>query len=729
MIGKTILHYRITGKIGSGGMGVVWKALDTRLDREVALKVLPESATADPSRRERFIREAKAASALNHPNIVTVYEINSDGETHFIAMELVRGVPLSQMLHDHKPLPASRALKYGTQLADGLGQAHRAGIIHRDIKPSNIMVTDDGLVKILDFGLAKLTALESMAASADNPTVTIATPLTSPGVAMGTVPYMSPEQAVGDAADTRSDVFSIGIVLYEMLGGRRPFAGASNAEIIRAVLSFEPPPLHSLAAGVPDACVRIVSKCLQKNPEDRYRDASELSADLRKVDALAPSTMTMAVARPARSAQRGWFIGIAAVIVVGLLGFYLSIGRKLNSAATPRSTPMSSVESLDRSRAFLQRYDRKGNIDRAIETLETALRQDPTNAALEGVMSEAYFRKYSATSDKTWLKKAVDSGQQAVAANDDLAVAHVAFGVALAADGKGDGANEQFEKARDLDPLNGAAFLGLAKLRAAQPGRLKEAEQLYQKAVDLSPADWRALGEIGIFYYRSARYDDAIAMWKKTLQLAPDNVRQLVNLAGAYQMKDQYAESANLLQRALELDPLAGTWANLSTARFFQGQYSDAVKAMEKAVELAPKNYLYWGNLGDVYRWAPGYKEKAAGAYANAIRLVREKLTANANDIGVRSSLAVYLAKTGDAAGALSEIATIEQSGSNDPGAAFKTALVYELAHNRDKALAALERAKKSGYSKHEIANEPELAALRQDTRYRRILSVAPETK
>ena len=721
MIGKTVQQYRITGKLGAGGMGVVWKALDTRLDREVALKVLPDTAAADPSLRERFFREAKAASALNHPNIVTVYEINSDGDMHFIAMELVRGLPLSQILHDHKPLSPARALNYAVQLAEGLGQAHRAGIVHRDVKPSNIMITANALVKILDFGLAKHTARESVAADADQPTQTMALLLTSPGSAMGTVPYMSPEQAVGDVVDARSDVFSIGIVLYEMLGGRRPFAGESKAETLRQVLSGTPPPLSSLASGVPDACVHIVSKCLEKSPFDRYHDAAELCADLRAVDVTAPSTLPMAVVKSTKNPRRVRFIASAALILLGGAGTYTWLSRKPASIATSQPASASSVESLDRARAFLERYDRQGNIDRAIDTLDPAIRQDPKNAALLGAMSEAYFRKYSATSEKAWLQRAVDAGQQAVAANNDLAVAHVAFGVALAANSKTAEANRQFEKARDLDPLNGAAILGLAKLRAAQPGQLEQTEQLYRKAVELSPADWRPSAELGLFYYRNARYDNAVEIWKKTLQLAPDNARQLVNLAAAYHMKDQYAESANLLQRALELDPLAATWANLGTARFFQRQYSDAVKAMEKAVELTPKNYLYWGNLGDVYRWAPGYSEKAAGAYATAIQLVREKLAADPQDAGARSSLAVYIAKTGDASGALAEIAAVEQSGAKNPGAAFKTAVVYELAHQREKALAALERAVQLGYSKHEIATEPELASLRQDARYSRV--------
>ena len=227
MVGRTVLHYQIIEKLGAGGMGVVWKALDTRLGRAVALKFLPDTATADPVKLDRFIREARAASALNHPNIVTIYEINSDGDLHFIAMELIHGRALSDVLRASKQVAPAEAVHYMIQCCDGLAKAHAARIVHRDIKPSNIMLTDDGLVKILDFGLAKLLPQSSEL------DVTCSVPaLTVEGVAMGTIPYMSPEQAAGELAGPRSDVFSTGIVLYKMLAGRRPFDGPSIARIM-----------------------------------------------------------------------------------------------------------------------------------------------------------------------------------------------------------------------------------------------------------------------------------------------------------------------------------------------------------------------------------------------------------------------------------------------------------------------------------------------------------------
>jgi eukaryotic-like serine/threonine-protein kinase len=228
MIDRTLSHYRIIEKLSAGGMGVVYKAHAQHLDRFVALKVLPVDKVSDSDRRRRFVQEAKAASALNHPNIVTIYDIDEAEGEHFIAMEFVPGKTLGQLI-GRKGLPLKDVLNYSVQIADALGKAHSAGIVHRDLKPANIMVTGDGLVKILDFGLAKLSE-RSGKPDEDAPTVHAdESPITGAGMILGTVAYMSPEQAEGKSVDARSDIFSFGSVLYEMITGRRPFVGETNA--------------------------------------------------------------------------------------------------------------------------------------------------------------------------------------------------------------------------------------------------------------------------------------------------------------------------------------------------------------------------------------------------------------------------------------------------------------------------------------------------------------------
>src|SRR5512136_652376 len=238
MIGKTLGHYQITEKLGEGGMGVVCKARDTHLDRFAALKVLPPEKVSDPDRKRRFIQEAKAASALNHPSIITIYDIDQTDGIDYIAMEYVAGKTLDELI-PRKGMRLSLALKYAVQIADALARAHGAGIIHRDLKPSNVMVDEHGLVKIVDFGLAKLT--ETVSSSGDETTRTVEA-TTEKGTIVGTTAYMSPEQAAGRKVDARSDIFSFGSVLYEMVTGRRAFEADSKFSTLAAVIERDPVP-------------------------------------------------------------------------------------------------------------------------------------------------------------------------------------------------------------------------------------------------------------------------------------------------------------------------------------------------------------------------------------------------------------------------------------------------------------------------------------------------------
>ncbi len=282
MTGQSFSHYRILEKLGEGGMGVVYRAVDTRLDRSVAIKVLRPEAVGTTERRQRFIREAKAASALNHHHIITIYDIGHhthEGSEHdFIVMEHVEGKPLHELIVG-KPLGADDALRYAIQIADALSSAHQAGIVHRDIKPANIMITDKDRSKILDFGLAKLTEREDVD---DSGTTFTAELKTEEGAVLGTAAYMSPEQAEGKPADVRSDVFSFGVMLYEMLTGERPFKGDSFITTRMAILRDEPPPMKSLVGAVPPGLERIVLRCLEKKKEARYLSATELHEELEK---------------------------------------------------------------------------------------------------------------------------------------------------------------------------------------------------------------------------------------------------------------------------------------------------------------------------------------------------------------------------------------------------------------------------------------------------------------
>jgi tetratricopeptide (TPR) repeat protein/TolB-like protein/predicted Ser/Thr protein kinase len=322
LAGQTVSHYKIVEEISRGGMGVVYRATDTRLNRDVALKVLPPELMSDADRRERFVREARAASALEHPNIAVIHDIGEQDGVSYIAMELVRGDKLSTAIQNGMAANTGRALEIAIEIAEGLARAHSQGIVHRDLKPANVMLTEDGHAKVIDFGLAKLLAPLS---GDDNAMTAVAT---DPAIVIGTVYYMSPEQARGSAIDHRTDIFAFGVLLYEMFSGMVPFRGQSSIETIHAILHSQPPPLRAHAIPQPAAedIQRIVDKCLAKDPEDRYQGMKDLVVDLkaarRRLD-----TATMAATAPlprtaAPTKSSSVLIGVASIAVLVAVGLW-----------------------------------------------------------------------------------------------------------------------------------------------------------------------------------------------------------------------------------------------------------------------------------------------------------------------------------------------------------------------------------------------------------------------
>jgi len=340
--GQRLGSFEVLAPIGAGGMGEVYRARDTRLGREVALKVLPESLASDRTRLSRFEQEARAASALNHPNIVTIHEIGREGDTTFIAMELVDGRTLRETTVSGA-MPVRKALNVAAQISEGLAKAHTAGIVHRDLKPENVMVSKDGFVKILDFGLAKLAEPQSSEVSA---MPTVATPQTSAGTVLGTVAYMSPEQASGESVDYRSDQFSLGSMLYEMATGRKAFQRKTAAETMSAIIREEPEPPGTVRPELPLPVLWVLERCLAKDRDERYASTKDLARDLAGLrDHLSEASSgreTLLAAPVRRRSRSAWIVGTLAVaILAGLGGWWAARARPAASATAPRFQRLS----------------------------------------------------------------------------------------------------------------------------------------------------------------------------------------------------------------------------------------------------------------------------------------------------------------------------------------------------------------------------------------------------
>jgi formylglycine-generating enzyme required for sulfatase activity/dienelactone hydrolase len=415
MIGQTLSHYKILSKLGEGGMGEVYLAEDTRLDRQVALKVLPPEMASDPERLERFEREAKAVAALNHPNIVTIFSVEQAGDLQFIAMELVQGRTLTREISEGGMSP-DRLLELAVPIADALAAAHRQGITHRDLKPDNIMIGEEGRLKILDFGLAKLGVAT---ADADAPTALLEPTVTREGSLLGTVAYMSPEQAQGRTVDPRSDVFSLGIILYEMATGRRPFDGDNSISILSSVLRDTPTSISDLKPSAPVPLERIIRRCLEKDPERRYPDALEVRDDLESLrsDLISGISEAAVAGRPsggthARRARSGPILlgALVAVLLAVLGGWWLQRGSRARWA---RNEALPELERIVGEIQFLQEgpdswkaYELASEIDQVIPDEPRLARLWPEFSREIRITSEpagaAVFTKYYGEPDSEW---------------------------------------------------------------------------------------------------------------------------------------------------------------------------------------------------------------------------------------------------------------------------------------------------------------------------------------
>ena len=735
MIGKTLSHYEIVGQLGAGGMGVVYRARDTLLQRDVALKVLPADAMADESRQRRFLQEARAASALNHPHIVTIYDVIHEDGVYAIVMELIEGTSLEALI-ERGPVPVQRALAIARQIADALGVAHAAGIVHRDLKPANVIVTTRGQTKVLDFGIAKLDPLRGAGTEADG----TRTALTLMGAVIGTAAYMSPEQARGEPVDARTDVFSLGVVLYEMLSGRSPFAAASITAVLHKLIYEEPPDLRTLAGiEIPPAVAGTVERALAKNPGERYPSMDAVGAALDAIAAGGPATQSAATAAisPARPARGKPWIPVLALVSAIIAGGFLIGGWKAGwwqSTAAPGDTspstrselPTTPFEAFSAGQAFLERYDRDGYTDRSIEAFQHAVNLKSDYAAAYAGLGLAYWRKYREQRDRTWIDKAEPNARRAVELEPQLTLGTVALASVNIELGHFDTAARALDDALVRDPESADLLGARAYLRLRQRNFPSAAEDA-QKAAALSPGDWSLPLLEGVILLTAGKPAEAIPALERASTLAQDSALAFRNLGAAYHAVARYGDATRSFQRALEIKADPAVYSNLGTAYFFQGLYADAVTAFEKARELRPNDFRSWANLADGYRFLPARRSEAVEAYTRGLQLVDEQIALAPADTDLLTRRIVMLSKRGDCGGALEASAVVAPKSAGSPAALYRLGVAHEVCGRRDDAVGNILKALQGGYPADEVARDPELVKFREDLRYHKFLSTATE--
>ncbi len=608
MVGRTISHFEILDKLGEGGMGVVFCARDVRLDRLVAIKVLPPAQMSDPHKRSRFEREAKAASALNHPNIVTIHEIESVDGVDYIAMEFVRGSTLRELIPPGG-MNLADAINYAGQIAAGLGAAHAAGIVHRDIKPANIMVTKSGLVKLLDFGLAQV---EQVAFDEAASTGTIAPLyLTRPGTVLGTAAYMSPEQAQGKEMDQRSDIFSFGIVLYQMLTGNLPFRSSSEVGLMYEIVHGETPSVSEVRPDLPPTLDRVLATAMQKDPKLRYRDMDSLIADLRDTSGEIETGVLHKLPSELRPSlgKRSWRRPVEiALFAISLLLLATALLWKI-APAWFMSVPAEKKIAVLPFRNIGDNRDNEAFRDGLMEALTSELTE----------LSQFH--------DTLWVVPATEVRREGLSSAKD---AQRALGVNLVISGS---------LQRDASHLHLMANLVDAKtlrqLRAREINRpIGEFADLQEEVVrevagmlqlELGAKDKQALAAGATntssaydFYLQArghlqrrnrAEVDQAIDIFKQAIQQDPKYALAFAGLSEAYWWKYRFsgdtqwvglAEENN--KKALDLNStLAPVYVTRGIIEEGRGRHAEAVEALETALKLEPINASAGRELANVY--------------------------------------------------------------------------------------------------------------------------------
>jgi eukaryotic-like serine/threonine-protein kinase len=629
MIGQTISHYLILEKLGSGGMGVVYKAEDTRLHRAVALKFLPNEMVHDSAALERFRREAQAASALNHPNICTIYDIGEQVGQQFIAMEFLDGDTLKHRISG-KPLPFDEMLELAIQIADALRAAHAQGIIHRDIKPANLFVTKQGNAKVLDFGLAKVVAAGMSGAASQMPTTT-GEPLTIPGATMGTIAYMSPEQARGEELDARTDLFSFGAVLYEMATGRVAFPGSSAAVIYEAILNRTPVPASQVNHALPPNMDEIIGKALEKDRKLRYQSAAEIRSDLQRLkrdtESGQPGASAEATLRPSPRPFRFRRVVAAVTLIVGglAIGRWLFFTHKAH-ALTDKDTIILADFTNKTGDPVFDGTLRQG--------LSVQLEQSPFLRLVPDEQIRQTLRMMNQAPDAKLTPEITREICQRTGGTAVLegSIAQIGTQYDLILKAVGCSTGEAFastdvqtsEKAHVLDAVGNAAVVIRKKLGES----LASVQKFDTPLPQATTASLEALRAYSLGDNKGAEGDSATAipLFMQAVKLDPSFAMAYVKLAIHYASLGESALASENIRKAFRLRANVSEREKLSIEShyydFFTGDLAKAQQVYEVWAQMYPRDPQPRNDLGAVFG-SVGQNDKALAEFREALRLDR----------------------------------------------------------------------------------------------------------